>query len=180
MVATEKEILSLLKQNMNLGFTRLVNTYQEKIYWHIRRLVYSHDDANDIAQNTFVKAYQNIQKFRGESKLYSWLYRIATNEAINFLQQKARHNNTSIEEYTLQLANQLSGDVFFDGDKAELTLQKAIAKLPEKQRLVFQLKYYDDLKYDDISVILQTSVGALKASYHHATQKIKAQIESSH
>jgi RNA polymerase sigma factor (sigma-70 family) len=151
----------------------LVDAYQERLYWHIRRIVLNHDDADDVVQNTFVKIFQNIHGFKGESQLYSWMYRIATNEALNFIKSHAKQSAISTQDYLMVKAEQLQSDVYFDGGELELQLQKALAQLPEKQRLVFQMKYFDDLKYEDISRILGTSVGALKANYHHAVAKIK-------
>lgn len=171
-----EEILTLYKQNQEAAFRLLVKEYSKPIYYHVRRMVYDHDDANDITQNVFIKIYQNLNKFKGDSKLYSWIYRIATNETITFLNQKAKKNNVSFEEVSYDLAQNLESDAFFEGDKAELKLQKAIAQLPEKQRLVFQMKYFEEMKYEEISEILDTSVGALKASYHHAVKKIEELI----
>ncbi|MGA1386644.1 MAG: RNA polymerase sigma factor, partial [Flavobacteriaceae bacterium] len=150
-----------------------VDAYQERLYWHIRRLVLNHDDADDVVQNTFVKIFQNINGFKGESQLYSWMYRIATNEALNFIKSNAKKQTISSQDYLNLKVEQLQSDVYFDGDEMEIKLQQALAQLPEKQRLVFQMKYFDDLKYEDISEILGTSIGALKANYHHAVTKIK-------
>ncbi len=147
--------------------------YQERIYWHIRKFVFDHDDANDIMQNTFIKVYRGIGKFKGEAKLYTWIYRIASNESITFLNRKKKKAVTSLDNEANDLANQLRADAFFDGDEVQLMLQKALASLPAKQRLVFNMKYYDDMSYQEISDILETSVGALKASYHHAVKKIQ-------
>ncbi|NLI99994.1 MAG: RNA polymerase sigma factor [Bacteroidales bacterium] len=155
------------------GFEKLVAEYSERLYWQIRKMVLSHDDANDILQDTFVKAWMNIDTFRGESKLTTWLYRIAINESITFLNKKRNQNNISIDEEDSFLLNTLESDTYFDGDEAQKLLQKAILTLPDKQRLVFQMKYFEELKYDEISDIVGTSVGALKASYHHATKKIE-------
>ena len=153
------------------AFTELVEAYKEPLYWQIRRMVLIHDDADDVLQNTFLKAWTGIENFRGESKLSTWLFRIAYNETLNFIER--RRQATSIDdEWAAAVAATLQSDPYFDGDETEMQLQEAIASLPEKQRLVFTLKYYEDLKYEDISERLGTSVGALKASYHHAVKKI--------
>ena len=155
------------------GFANLVSEYSERIYWQIRKMVLSHDDANDILQDVFIKAWTNLENFRGDAKLSTWLYRIAINESITFINKKRNQNNISIDEDDSFLINTLESDTYFDGDEAQLLLQKALLTLPEKQRLVFQMKYFEDMKYDDISEILGTSVGALKASYHHAVKKVE-------
>jgi len=171
----EKELVAQLQnpKEKNAAFGQLVDAYQERLYWHIRRMVLNHDDADDVVQNTFVKIFQNIDGFKGESQLYSWMYRIATNEALNFIKSNAKKSSISSHDYLTLKAEQLQSDVYFDGDEMEVQLQQALARLPEKQRLVFQMRYFDDLKYEDISEILGTSVGALKANYHHAVAKIK-------
>lgn len=150
----------------------LIDTYQERLYWHIRGIVKNHEDADDVLQNVFVKVYKNIAGFQEDSKLYTWLYRIATNESLTFLKKRARHLQISSEELQMNLIENLESDIYFSGDDIQHSLQKALATLPEKQRLVFQMKYFQDLKYEDISTILGTSVGALKSSYHIATKKI--------
>jgi len=160
------------------GFRYLVTTYKEKLYWHIRRIVLIHDDADDVLQNTFIKVFRNIDNFKGDSALYSWMYRIATNESISFLSSKAKKNGINNKELQLQLINNLESDVYFEGDEIQLKLQKAIATLPEKQKIVFNMKYFEDMKYSEISEILETSVGALKASYHHASKKIEEYLIS--
>ncbi|SEC91229.1 RNA polymerase sigma-70 factor, ECF subfamily [Tenacibaculum sp. MAR_2009_124] len=160
------------------AFKTLVNQYKERLYWHIRKIVYVHDDADDVLQNTFIKAYKNIDSFKGNSKLYSWLYRIATNEAISFISKKAKEKNVDITDYQQQITSNLSSDFWFDGDEIQLILQKAIAKLPRQQQLVFNMKYFDEMKYNEISEILKVSVGSLKASYHHAVKKIETYIKS--
>ena len=159
------------------GFKILIKEYQQPLYWHIRKIVFDHEDADDVLQNTYIKVFKNIKNFRGESKLFSWMYRIATNEALTFIKQKSRKLGLSINEFNEKQVNQLEADVYFEGDAIALKLQLAVANLPEKQRLVFNLKYYEELKYDEISEILETSVGALKASYHHAVKKIKNELE---
>ncbi len=159
------------------AFGVLVNTYKERLYWHIRRIVLNHDDADDVLQNTFIKVYRNIDGFKGDSKLYSWMYRIATNEALSLLKTKSKKQGIGNEELQNQLLNNLEADVYFEGDEIQLKLQKAIATLPEKQKLIFNMKYFQELKYEEISEILETSVGGLKASYHLATKKIEAYLK---
>ena len=159
------------------GFKILIKEYQQPLYWHIRKIVFDHEDADDVLQNTYIKVFKNIKNFRGESKLFSWMYRIATNEALTFIKQKSRKLGLSLNEFNEKQVNQLEDDVYFKGDAIALKLQLAVANLPEKQRLVFNLKYYEELKYDEISEILETSVGGLKASYHHAVKKIKNELD---
>jgi len=156
------------------AFNLLLTKYQQKIYWHIRRLVIDHDDADDLVQDTFIKVWKNLAKFRSDSQLYTWIYRIATNECITFLNKKKQRNNTSLDEVSEELAQTLVESTYFNGDKVQLKLQQAILTLPEKQRLIFNMKYFDDLKYEDIAEITGTSVGALKASFHIAVKKIEA------
>lgn len=160
------------------SFRELLHLYQKPLYNHIRNIVLNHDDTDDVLQNTFLKIFQNISKFKGESKLFSWIYRIATNEALTFLQQKAKKTGISSEEVQQNALNKLESDVFFDGDEIQLKLQKAIAILPEKQQLVFKMKYFEELKYEEISEIVTTSVGALKASYHLAVKKIEEYLKT--
>jgi len=172
---SDEELLSLLREpdTIREGFAKLVSEYSEQLYWQIRKMVLSHDDANDILQEVFIKAWSNIDNFRGEAKLSTWLYRIAINESITFINKMRAQNNISIDEDDSFLINQLEGDEYFDGDETQKLLQKAVLTLPEKQRLVFQMKYFDEMKYEEMSEILGTSVGALKASYHHAVKKIE-------
>ncbi|MCG2611955.1 sigma-70 family RNA polymerase sigma factor [Flavobacterium sp. SM15] len=160
-------------KTQNEAFGKLVREYQKPLYSHIRNIALNHDDTNDILQNTFVKVFQNLKNFKGESKLFSWMYRIATNEAITFINQRAKKQGISSEELQEKLVNNLEADVDYDGDEIQLKLQKAIATLPEKQQLVFKMKYFEELKYEELSEILDTSVGALKASYFHAVKKIE-------
>ncbi len=176
---TEFIIALLNPQTQNQAFQKLLHDYQKPLYNHIRNIVISHDDADDVLQNTFMKVFQNLKKFKGESKLFSWMYRIATNEALTFLKQKAKKSGISSVELQNKAIDNLQADVFFDGNEMQIKLQKAIAILPEKQQLVFKMKYFEDLKYEEISSILGTSVGALKASYHHAVKKIEAFVTSS-
>ena len=157
------------------AFTTIVREYQEPLYRQIRRIVLYHDDANDVLHNTFLKAWSAIDSFRGESKMITWLFRIATNEALNDLEKE--NNNTRMSEVEGSVASQLQSDPYFDGDETELQLQEAVSKLPEKQRLVFNMKYFQELKYEEIRQILGTSVGALKTSYHIAVQKITSFFE---
>lgn len=173
---TEELLVAQLKTEatQSRAFELLVNTYKEKLYWHIRRIVLDHDDADDVLQNTFIKVFRNISSFKGDSKLYSWMYRIATNEALTFIKDKTRKLGISDSELQDKMIRELQADVYFEGDHIQLALQKAILTLPEKQKLVFQMKYYQELKYEEISEILETSVGALKASYHLAAKKIEA------
>jgi RNA polymerase sigma-70 factor (ECF subfamily) len=174
-VSDDIELIERLQSNTNIdyAFKDLVTLYKERLYWHIRNIVKSHDDADDVLQNTFIKIYRNIHSFKGESKLFSWMYRIATNESITFINKKAKRLQITNEEVQNLAINNLSSDVYFEGDAIQLKLQKAIATLPEKQQLVFNMKYFDDIKYKDMSEILQTSEGALKASYHIAVKKIE-------
>jgi RNA polymerase sigma-70 factor (ECF subfamily) len=155
------------------AFAWVVGAYGEKLYWQIRKMVLNHDDANDLLQNTFLKAWMNIDCFRGEAKLSTWLYKIAINECITFLNRQRAMNHVSIDDTDVFLLERLKGDDFFDGDAAQTRLQEAVLRLPEKQRLVFNMKYFDNMKYEDMSEILGTSVGALKASYHHAVKKVE-------
>jgi len=165
-------------QTKEKAFRELIKLYKERLYWHIRKIVISHDDADDVLQNTFIKIFRNIEKFNRNSKLYSWMYRIATNESITFINKRAKQKNIDIADYQQELASSLLYDDFFTGDEIQLILQKAIATLPQKQQLVFNMKYFDDLKYDEISSILETSVGGLKASYFHAVKKIEYYIKN--
>ncbi len=170
----EKFIQELLNpKTQNQAFEILLNNFQKPLYNHIRNIVLNHDDTDDVLQNTFVKVFQNLNKFKGESKLFSWVYRIATNEALTFLNQKAKKSGISSETLQNHTINNLKADIYFDGNEIQIKLQKAIAQLPEKQQLVFKMKYFEELKYEEISEILGTSVGALKASYHHAVKKIE-------
>ncbi|MEY2629275.1 MAG: polymerase sigma-E factor [Bacteroidota bacterium] len=160
-------------KTQNTAFQKLLREYQRPLYNHIRNIVLNHDDADDVVQNTFIKVFQNLKNFKGESKLFSWMYRIATNEAITFIHQKAKKNGITSEALQSKIVDNLKADTYFDGNDIQLKLQKAIALLPEKQQLVFKMKYFEEIKYEDMSEILGTSVGALKASYHHAVKKIE-------
>lgn len=158
------------------AFRALMSLYKERLYWHIRNIVKSHDDADDVLQNTFIKVYKNIHNFKGDSKLFSWMYRIATNESITLINKNAKRLQITSEEVQQLAINNLTSDVYFEGNVIQLKLQKAIATLPEKQQLVFNMKYFEDIKYKDMSEILETSEGALKASYHIAVKKIEAYL----
>lgn len=177
---SDKNIIADLRDESkrDLAFHILVKTYQERLYWHIRKIVMNHDDADDVLQNTFMKVWRSVDKFREESSLYTWLYRIATNESITFLNSKKRKANVSLGEESDYLMDNLTSDPYFDGDEIQMKLQKAIVRLPEKQRVVFNMKYFEDMKYDDMAEILDTSVGALKASYHHAAKKVEEYLRN--
>jgi len=172
---TDSEILDMYKSesSRNMAVHWMIKQYQQKLYWHIRKIVISHDDTDDVLQNTFVKAWKGLENFKEESKLYTWLYRIATNESITFLRQKQKTISASFENVEHSLSNSLQSDTFFKGDEIQLKLQKAILTLPEKQRIVFNMRYYDETPYEQMSEILETSEGALKASYHHAAKKVE-------
>ncbi len=172
---TDKELLILFKdyKKRNYAFNCIVNLYQERIYWHIRKILISHEDSNDVTQNTFIKVFENFTKFKGESKIYTWIYKIATNESLSFLKRKKRYFFESIDNVSSNLINNLESDQYFDGDEAEKKFQKAILTLPLKQRIAFNMRYFDKMKYEQISNILGTSVGALKANYYHAKIKIE-------
>ena len=173
----EEETLNQLRSSdvdlQKKAFESVVSNYSEKLYYQIRKMVISHDDTNDLLQNTFLKAWTNIGFFRGEARLSTWLYKIAFNEAITFLNKQHAQNNISIDEADIFLIEKLEGDDYFNGDAIQLKLQKAILTLPDKQRAVFNLRYYDEMPYDEMSRVTGTSVGALKASYHHAAKKIE-------
>lgn len=164
-------------KTQNSAFKQLVQHYQKSLYFHIRNIVLNHDDADDVLQNTFIKVFSNIKNFKGDSKLYSWMYRIATNESLTFIEQRAKKQGISNEEVQQKAIMNLESDVYFEGDEIQLKLQKAIAILPEKQQLVFKMKYFEEMKYENMSEILDTSVGALKANYHHAVKKIEEYLK---
>lgn len=177
-MTNELELIEQLRSQTHKekAFRALITLYKERLYWHIRHIVKSHDDTDDVLQNTFIKIYRNIHNFKGDSKLFSWMYRIATNESITFINKNAKRLQTTNEEVQQLAINNLASDVYFEGSAIQLKLQKAIATLPEKQQLVFNMKYFEDLKYKEISQILETSEGALKASYHIAVKKIEAYL----
>ena len=176
--AEDRELLFQFKEEATreIAYTRIIKKYQEKLYWHIRRMVVDHDDANDVLQNMFIKVWKNLENFREDSQLYTWMYRIATNESLTFLEQQKKRSSVSIDNVDNSLTNKLQADKNFDGNKAEWKLQLAMQQLPEKQRAVFNLRYYDEMPYAEMSRILETSEGALKASYHHAVKKIEDYI----
>lgn len=171
----DQELLQKLKNEdtRNFAFNQLVRKYQERIYWHIRKMVIDHDDADDLVQDVFIKIYKSISRFREDAQLFTWIYRIATNECLTFLNKKKRRFFLPIGDVEAELNNKLDTSNDLNGDQIQLKLQKALLKLPDKQRLVFNMKYYDDMKYEEIATITDTSVGALKASYHHAVKKIE-------
>lgn len=179
-IVDEKKLVEQLQdeRTANQAFRTLMQLYGEKLYWQIRRLVVSHDDANDLLQNSFIKVWNNIHSFRGEAKLSTWLYKIAVNESINFLNKERNKREVKDDSDDSFLLESIEADPWFDGDELQKELQRAIAKLPEKQRLVFNMRYFDEMKYEEMSDILGTSVGALKASYHHALKKVETAIRS--
>jgi RNA polymerase sigma-70 factor, ECF subfamily len=180
MDSEEHSLIDDLRQEnkRDLAFHVLVKKYQERLYWHIRKMVLDHDDADDVLQNTFIKIWKGIDNFREESSLYTWLFRIATNESITFLNSTKKRGFVSLNDTGDTLSRNLISDPYFDGDNLQLKLQRAISKLPEKQRVVFNLKYFEEMKYEDMAQVLDTSVGALKASYHHAAKKIEEYIKN--
>jgi RNA polymerase sigma factor (sigma-70 family) len=179
-VIEEKLLVSNLQSDIEKEntFRILVKEYKERLYWHIRKIVLNHDDTDDILQNTFIKVFRNIDKFKGDSKLYTWMYRIATNESITFLNKKAKINSVTIEEVQENAIKNLESDVYFEGDKIQIQLQRAIATLPQKQQLIFNMKYFENHTYEQLSEILETSVGGLKSSYHIAVKKITTYLKS--
>ena len=179
MDTSDLDLIADLKneKTRDLAFQTLVNKYKERLYWHIRKMVMDHDDADDILQNTFIKVWRSVEKFREESSLYTWLYRIATNESLTFINSNKRRSMVPMNDTSEFLMNNLESDVYFDGDEIQLRLQEAILKLPEKQRIVFNLKYFEEMKYEDMSQVLDTSVGALKASFHHAVKKVEEYLK---
>lgn len=172
---SDEEILGLMRSPKTLerGFRLLMETHQERLYWQIRRLLNDHEDANDVLQNALVKVFRNIAQFEGKSGLYTWLYRIVTNEAITFLNQRKRRSAASLDDADINLANRLKADSFFDGDEAQIRLQQALETLPDRQKEVFNLRYYEEMSYEEMSKLLNTSVGSLKASFHHAVKKVE-------
>jgi RNA polymerase sigma-70 factor (ECF subfamily) len=176
---SDREILDLFSKEdtRNYAFNMLVRQYQQRLYWHVRKMVIVHDDADDLLQNVFIKAYKGLMAFREDSKIYTWLYKIATNECITFLNNKKKRFFLPIVDVESQLSRHLENDPHLSSDRIQMKLQQAILTLPEKQRLVFNMKYFDEMKYEEMSEILGTSVGALKASYHHAVKKIEEFIK---
>ena len=172
---SDKELLENFRseETKSYAFNLIMRKYQQRLYWHIRRIVIDHEDANDIVQNVFIKVWKSLDKFREDSQLYTWLYRIATNESISFLNSKKRRFFIPIVDVEHELASNLSSDSNFTGDKIMMKLQQAVLKLPTQQRIIFNMKYFDDMSYEEIAAVTDTSVGALKASYHHAVKKIE-------
>lgn len=172
---SDTELLAQFRipETRDAAFSSLVKKYQERLYWHIRRIVVDHDDANDVLQNVFIKTWKGLDNFREDSQLYTWLYRIATNECLTFLEQQKKRKSISYDQLDDSMVNKVKEDQNFDANKLEWKLQLAIQKLPEKQRIVFTLRYYDEMPYEEMSKVLETSEGALKASYHHAVKKIE-------
>ena len=177
----DKELLFLFKDPVTKesAFTAILKKYQEKLYWHIRRMVIDHEDANDVLQNMFIKVWKGLENFREDSQLYTWLYRIATNECLTFIEQQKKRSSVSLGDIENGLANKLKADTNFDANRLEWKLQLGIQQLPQKQRIVFNLRYYDEMPYEQMSKVLDTSEGALKASYHHAAKKIEEFILNS-
>jgi RNA polymerase sigma-70 factor (ECF subfamily) len=177
---TDEELVAAFRnpETKNSAFTAILAQYQRRVYWHVRRIVIDHDDADDVVQNVFVKVWENLDRFRADSKLFTWLFRIATNESLQFLSRKKSSRHVSLDDATM-LAETLETGAYFNGNAAELKLQTAILGLPEKQRLVFNMKYYEGMKYEEMEEVLGTSVGALKASYHHAVKKVEVFLKKS-
>ena len=174
----DKELLEKIRnpETKSYGFNLLVRAYQERIYWHIRKMVIDHDDADDLTQEVFIKIWKNLKSFREDSKLYTWVYRIATNECLSFLAKKKRRFFLPLNDVEAELSTKIDLNSTLSGEEIEVKLQKALLKLPDKQRLVFNMKYFEEMKYDEIAAITETSVGALKASYHHAVKKIEESL----
>ncbi|WP_089783598.1 RNA polymerase sigma factor [Chitinophaga sp. YR573] len=179
-IQDDKTLLALYREpeTRERGFTYIIQKYQERLYWHVRRLVLDHDDANDVLQNVFVKVWKNLEGFREDAQLYTWMYKIATNESLTFLEKQKKNTSVSLSDVETGLSNTLKADSQFDANKLEWKLQRAILGLPEKQRIVFNLRYYDEMPYEEMSRVLSTSEGALKASYHHAVKKIEEFIKN--
>jgi len=183
MALTDKSDAILLEQfrspaTKEAAFTAIIKKYQERLYWHIRRMVVDHEDANDVLQNAFIKVWNGLENFKEESQLYTWLYRIATNESLTFLESRKKRSAVSLSDVESGLSNKIKADQHFDASKLEWQLQLAIQQLPEKQKLVFSLRYYDEMPYEEMSRILDTSEGALKASYHHAVKKVEDYLKN--
>jgi RNA polymerase sigma factor (sigma-70 family) len=174
----DSELLAMFQdeKTRDKAFNLILKKYQQKIYWHIRRMVIDHDDADDLVQDVFIKIWKSLPNFRSDAQLYTWMYRIATNECITFINRKKLKNNVSLDDVSHELSETLADSTYFDGDKAQMKLQKALLTLPEKQKLVFNMKYYDEMKYEEMSEVLGTSVGALKSSFHLAVKKIEAYL----
>jgi RNA polymerase sigma factor (sigma-70 family) len=176
----DKELMNAFREEdrREQAFTLIIRKYQERLYWHVRRMVIDHEDANDVLQNVFIKAWNHLLQFREESSLYTWLYRIATNESITFLQKEKKRSAVSLDQTDKEyLKDRLQADKYFDPKKIEWKLQLAIQELPEKQKIVFSLRYFDEMPYEEMSRVLETSEGALKASYHHAVKKVEEYLK---
>lgn len=175
---SDAELLAQFKDEATKerAFTGIINKYQERLYWHIRRMVVNHEDANDVLQNMFIKVWRSLSNFREDSQLYTWLYRIATNESLTYIEQQKKRSSLSLSDDESTVSNKLVADKDYDGNKVQWKLQQAIATLPDKQRAVFNLRYFDEMSYEEMSRVLETSEGALKASYHHAVKKIEDYI----
>lgn len=180
MSVSDRDIIDGLKipKTRETAFSQLVEKYQQRLYWHIRKIVMNHDDADDVLQNTLLKVWRNVDNFREESSLFTWLYRIATNESLTLLNQQKRRNLAPMQEVSDYLQQKLEADEHFDGDEIQKRLQESILRLPEKQRLVFNMRYFEEMPYQEMSDILETSVGALKASYHHAVKKVEEYLQN--
>src|SRR3954469_3872654 len=176
----DAELLAQFKEpaTKEAAYTAIIKKYQERLYWHVRRMVVSHDDANDVLQNVFIRVWNGLENFREDAQLYTWLYRIATNESLTFLENQKKRSAVSLSDVESGLSNKIKADKHFDANKLEWKLQLAIQQLPEKQRVVFTLRYYDEMPYEEMSRVLETSEGALKASYHHAVKKIEDYIKN--
>ena len=177
---TDSELLAQFRNPITKekSFTILIKKYQEKLYWHVRRMVIEHEDANDVLQNVFIRVWNGLENFREDSQLYTWLYRIATNECLTYIEQQKKRSAVSLSDVESGLSNKIKADNHFDANRLEWKLQLAIQQLPEKQRIVFNLRYYDEMPYEEMSRVLETSEGALKASYHHAVKKIEDYIKN--
>ena len=177
---TDSELLAQFRNPITKekSFTVLIKKYQEKLYWHVRRMVIEHEDANDVLQNVFIRVWNGLENFREDSQLYTWLYRIATNECLTYIEQQKKRSSVSLSDVESGLSNKIKADKHFDANRLEWKLQLAIQQLPEKQRIVFNLRYYDEMPYEEMSRVLETSEGALKASYHHAVKKIEDYIKN--
>lgn len=178
---SDKEIIKLFntKGKQQEAFRIIMSMYKERLYWHIRKIVITHDDSDDALQNTFIKVWKNLGSFQGNSTLFTWIYRIATNEALTILKKNKRTNLYSVSNEDNYYENTLKSDPYFDGNELQLKLQTAVNKLPEKQKIIFTMKYFDELKYSEIAEILETTVGSLKASYHHAAKKVESYLKES-
>jgi RNA polymerase sigma-70 factor (ECF subfamily) len=174
---TEDDIKQLLHTDTEKAFRIIIDRYGSKLYWHIRRIVIIHDDADDALQNTFINAWKKIGSFRNESSLFTWLYSIATNEALTLMRKREKESSVSLDDLDKFFSNSVEGSTYFDGEEASVRLQNAVLKLPDRQRIVFNMKYFNDMSYEEMSEVLMTSVGALKASYHHAVKKIEKYIQ---